>query len=591
MATPKPELRSGSRAKSASTTHPGKHGIHKTSSGIDGLDEITWGGLPKGRPTLIYGAPGCGKTLFGMQFLARAATIDNEPGVFLSFEESVEEHKQNVRSLGYDLADLISRKLLTIEHAAIDPAQEIGRGEYDLDALCMRLARAIDSAKAKRVVIDSLETIIQNERDRTVVRQSFERLFRWLKNREVTSIVTAELGANGRSKHGFEDYIADCVIRLDHRATQHVSTRTMRIIKYRGSPHGTNEYPFLIDEQGIHVVPVTSVGLKHEVSTERVSSGVPRLDTMLDGQGFYRGTTILISGTPGSGKTSLAAHYCAAACARGERILMFTYEESPEQVIRNMGSIGIDLKRWTDAGQLRFVAARPSTYGLEMHLAVILKAIGQFDAQSVIVDPISNLVRAGDDLEAHATAIRLVDTLKTKGITTILTHPTGFGGTADHTGLAISSIIDTWILVQSVISGGERNRTLYVLKSRGMAHSNQVREFVITDHGIDLVDVYTGPEGVLTGSARAIREAQERAAEIARVQEVERERRRIDRRRKAVEAQIAALRAELAADELDSSRIVEQARARENQLVIDRVELAKRRHADNSAGRKARLSD
>jgi circadian clock protein KaiC len=591
MAAPKLDVRSGSRAKAPSASHHSKLGIQKVSSGIDGLDEITLGGLPKGRPTLIYGAPGCGKTLFGIQFLARGATTYSEPGVFLSFEESVEEHKQNVRSLGYDLADLIARNLLVIEHAAIDPAREIGRGEYDLDALCMRLARAIDAAKAKRVVIDSLETIIQHERDRAIVRQAFERLFRWLKNRHVTSIVTAEVGPNGRSKHGFEDYIADCVIRLDHRATPQVSTRTMRVIKYRGSSHGTNEYPFLIDEDGIHVVPVTSVGLEHQVSMERVSSGVPRLDTMLDGKGFYRGTTVLISGTPGSGKTSLAAHYCAAACRRGERVLMFTYEESPEQVIRNMGSIGIDLRRWTDAGQLRFVAARPSMYGLEVHLAVILKAITQFNPQSVIIDPISNLVRAGDELEAHATAVRLVDTLKTKGITAVLTHPTGYGTTNDHTDLAISSIIDTWILVQSVISGGERNRTLYVLKSRGMEHSNQVREFIITSRGIDLVDVYTGPEGVLTGAARASREAQERAAEITRREDVERERRRLERHRKVVEAQIAALQSQLAADEADTSRVIDQAAAREERLASDRVDMAKRRRADNAPADKPRLSE
>jgi circadian clock protein KaiC len=524
--------------------------------------------------------------LFGIQFLARGGRDYDEPGVFLSFEESVDEHKQNVRSLGYDLGDLIARKLLVIEHAAIDPAREIGPGEYDLDALCMRLARAIDAAKAKRVVVDSLETIIHNERDRTAVRHSFERLFRWLKNRAVTSIVTAELGHDGRTKNGFEDYIADCVIRLEHRATQQISTRTLRVIKYRGSPHGTNEYPFLIDEAGIQVLPLTSAGLKHQVSSERVSTGVQRLDTMFGGRGFYRGTTVMISGTPGSGKSSLAAHYADAACRRGERVLMFTYEESPEQVIRNMGSLGMDLKHWIDAKLLRFVAARPSTYGLEMHLAVILKAVTQLAPQSVIVDPISNLVRAGNDTEAHATVVRLIDTLKASGITTLLTHPTADPSIAGHTDLAISSIIDTWILVQSLQSGGERNRTLYVLKSRGMSHSNQVREFVITSSGVELIDVYAGPEGVLTGAARATREAQERAAELNRRQDVQRERQRMTRRRKAVEAQIVALQAELEADELDSSRIVEQAEAIEQQLLHDRADMAARRQADRVAGKR-----
>ena len=557
-----------------------KTALAKLPSGISGFDEITFGGLPKGRPTLVYGGPGCGKTLFGMQFLARGATDHGDPGVFLSFEESIDEHKANVRSLGYDLNDLITRKLLTIEHARIDPAREIGRGEYDLDALFMRLARAVDSAKATRVVIDSLETVIHGAGDRVAVRQSFERMFRWLKNRNVTSIITAEEGDHGRSRHGFEDYIADCVVRLDHHVSQQVSTRTLRVIKYRGSAHGTNEYPFLIDEDGIHVLPVTSVGLQHQVSTERVSTGVARLDAMFGGQGFYRGTTVMISGTPGSGKSSLTAHYIDAACRRGERVLTFTYEESPEQVVRNMRSIGIDLERWIDKEQLRFIAARPSMYGLEMHLAVVLKAVNDFEPESVVIDPISNLVRAGTDLEAHAMVVRLIDTLKTRGITTVMTHPTADIASAGNTELAISSIIDTWILVQSIQAGGERNRQLYVLKSRGMSHSNQVREFLITDKGIQLVDVYTGPEGALTGSARAAKEAQEQAEHVARQGAVDRERRKMQRRRKAVTAKIEALQADLEAESAESMRLITEAEAREAEIAYNRATMATRRKAD-----------
>jgi circadian clock protein KaiC len=464
-----------------------KPSLDKVPSGIDGLDVITFGGLPKGRPTLVYGGPGCGKTLFSTQFLARAATVFGDPGVFLSFEETIDEHKQNVKSLGYDLAGLIKRNLLTFEHALIEPAREIGRGEYDLDALFMRLARAVDQAKARRVVIDALEIVIHQERDRAAVRQSFERLFRWLKNRHITSIITAEDDGHGRSRHGFEDYIADCVVHLDHRVTQHLSTRTLRVVKYRGSMHGTNEYPFLIDDDGLHVVPLTAVGLQHPATTERVSSGVPRLDAMLEGKGLYRGATVMVSGTPGAGKSSVVAHYVDAACARGERVLVFTFEESPEQVMRNMASIGLDLRQWVTAARLQFVAVRPSMYGLEMHLAVMLKAIARFDPQSVVIDPISNLARAGNEAEAHATVIRLVDTLKTKGVTTLLTHATADVSMTGPTELTIASIVDTWILLQTVEADGERRRQLFVLKSRGMAHSNQVREFTIGGSGIELI--------------------------------------------------------------------------------------------------------
>ena len=477
-----------SRTKPSQITGRRKGTLDKAPSGLEGLDEITLGGLPRGRPTLVYGGPGCGKTLFGIQFLARGAVAHHEPGVFLGFEESIDDVKQNAQALGYNLNALIDQRLLAVEHAVIDPVREIGRGEYDLDALFMRLARAIDSLNAKRLVLDSIEVLIRQDADKAAIKESSERLFRWLRNRRVTSIVTAAVG-DGGSRHRFEEYIADCVVRLDHRVDQQVSTRTLRVVKYRGTAHGTNEYPFLIDQSGIRVLPVTSIGLDHHVSSERVSSGVPRLDTMLDGKGFYRGTTVMISGTPGSGKSSLAAHYVDAACKRGERVLAFTYEEAPRQIIRNMQSIGIDLERWESHGLLRFVAARPSSYGLEMHLAIMLGAIDEFDPQSVLIDPISNLIRAGREREAHMMAVRLIDTLKTKGITTILTHPTLDPPSVDHTDLAVSSIIDSWIFVQNLQTGAERNRALQVLKSRGMPHSNQIREFVISDKGVQLIDV------------------------------------------------------------------------------------------------------
>ena len=560
-----------------------KKSLKKSPSGIDGFDEITAGGLPRGRPTLVYGGPGCGKTLWGLQFLTVGAEKYGEPGVFLAFEESVDDLKRNVRSLGFDLTELMARRLLTIEHARIEPSREIGQGDYDLDALFMRLARAIDAAQAKRVVVDSLEVLLQQESDRVAIRDSFHRLFRWLGNRGVTSVVTAEEGEGGRSRHGFEEYIADCVVRLDHRIRNRLSTRTLRVVKYRGSSHGTNEYPFLIDEGGVHVMPVTSIGLEHKVSTERISSGIARLDTMLGGGGFYRGTTVLLSGTPGSGKSSMTAHYIAASCARGERVLAFTYEESPDQVIRNMASIGLDLRSCVDEGLLRIIAARPSMYGLEMHLAVMLKAIDSFAPHSVIIDPISNLLRAGTEGETHIVIVRLLDVLKTRGITAILTYPSNDGEHVARTDLEISSIIDSWILLQTVQTGGERNRTVYILKSRGMAHSNQVREFVMTGKGILLIDVYTGPDGALTGTARESREAQMRADAVLRQQQIAQRERQKTRKRKVIEAQIAALQDQLLEDESETRLGIEEAKAAAAQLDENRLAVAKRRYADTDA--------
>lgn len=569
-------------ARASDATSVPKNALKKAPSGIDGFDDITMGGLPKGRPTLIYGGPGCGKTLWGLQFLTVGAAAHGEPGVFLAFEETVDDLKRNVRSLGFDLGDLMTRQLLAVEHARIEP-KEIGQGAYDLDALFMRLARAIDAIQAKRVVLDSLEVLLHRTSDRAALRDAFHRLFRWLANRGVTSIVTAEEGDHGRSRHGFEEYIADCVIRLDHRVRHQQSTRTMRVVKYRGSSHGTNEYPFLIDVGGIHVVPLTSTGLRHMVTVERVSTGVARLDTMLDGRGFYRGSTVLVSGTPGSGKSSLTAHYVVAACARGERVLIFTYEESPEQIVRNMRSIGLDLERWTAEGRLRFLAARPSMYGLEMHLAVVLKAVQDFHPQSVVVDPISNLIRAGHANEAHAVVVRLIDALKTSGITTVLTHPTEDAESVGHTDLAISSIIDTWILLQTLPTGGERNRLLYILKSRGMPHSNQIREFLIDGRGITLVDVYTGLDGVLTGSARATREAQAHAETQLREQQIAQRERQRERRRKAIEAQIAALQARLADEDAETGLDIDHAKAASARLEKEREAMARRRRADADA--------
>jgi circadian clock protein KaiC len=480
---------------------PESGGIGKAPTGIQGLDEITGGGLPEGRPTLVCGNAGCGKTLLATEVLVRGATVYGEPGILVTFEESADELATNVASLGFDLRGLVARHKLRIDHVHVERSEIEETGDFDLDGLFVRLAHSIDSIGAKRVVLDSLESLFASLPNEMILRSELRRLFRWLKARGMTTIVTAERGDGALTRHGLEEYVSDCVILLDHRVADQISTRRLRVVKYRGSLHGSNEYPFLIDKQGIVVLPVTSVGLTNRASTARVSSGIPRLDVMLGGKGFYQGSSILVSGTGGTGKTSLAAHFANAACERGERTLYFAFEESMSQIARNMRSIGIDLRRWVKQGLLRFHAERPSAYGLEMHLATMHRLVDEFEPSVVILDPISNLAAVGTTAEAYETLMRLIDFLKNGQVTCMCTSLTEAGTELEHTALGISSLTDTWILTKHIESSGERNRGLYVLKSRGMAHSNQVREFRLTSSGLQLADVHVGPAGVRAGAA------------------------------------------------------------------------------------------
>jgi circadian clock protein KaiC len=472
-----------SRTKSGGEVFP------KSGTGIKGLDEITGGGLPAGRTTLICGDAGCGKTLMAMEFLVRGAIRYDEPGVFMTFEETAEELTQNVASLGFNLDDLIGRGKLYIDHVHVEQSEIEETGEFDLDGLFVRLAYAIDSIGAKRVVLDTLESLFATLPNELILRAELRRLFRWLKEKNVTAIITAERGDGGLTRHGLEEYVSDCVILLDHRITEQLSTRRLRVVKYRGSLHGTNEYPFLIDEHGIVVLPITSLGLNNRASTERISSGIPRLDTMFGGRGFYRGSSILVSGTAGTGKTSLAAHFVAGACERGERCLYFAFEESRSQIVRNMRSIGIDLEPWEREGLLMFHAARPTAYGLETHLATMQKLIDEFGPSVAVVDPVTNLTSMGDTSEVHAALIRLIDFLKNEEITSLFTSLSQISTGLEQTVIGISSLMDTWILLRDIELSGERNRGIYVLKSRGMAHSNQIREFRLTENGVVLTDV------------------------------------------------------------------------------------------------------
>jgi circadian clock protein KaiC len=482
--------------------------LPKAKTGIQGLDEVTGGGLPQGRPTLICGGPGCGKTLFSTEFIVRGATLYKEPGVFMTFEEKAEELAANVTSLGFDLEKLQRSKKIRVDYVYIERSEIQETGEYDLDGLFIRLGHAIDSIGAKRVVLDTIENLFAGLQNQGILRAELRRLFHWLKEKGVTAIITAEKGEGALTRHGLEEYVSDCVILLDHRVNDQISTRRLRVVKYRGSQHGTNEYPFLIDEDGLSVLPVTSVRLEKKVSSERISTGIKGLDEMFGGKGYYRGSSILVSGTSGTGKTSIAAFFTDAACRRKEKCIFFAFEESPNQISRNMRSIGLNLDQHVQKGFLKFHSAHPTEYGLEQHLVTIDKLVREFKPRIAVIDPITNLISVGAVRDVKAMLMRLIDMLQAHGITIMFTALALNTTTGEQSDESISSLVDAWIQVRDVELNSERNRGLFIMKSRGMYHSKQVREFVITGKGLDLLDVYLGPDGILIGSAREAQKLQ-----------------------------------------------------------------------------------
>jgi circadian clock protein KaiC len=528
----------------------------------------------------VCGGAGCGKTLFAMEFLVRGASQFKEPGVFMSFEETDAELRANVASLGFDLAGLVRRKKIVIDHVHVERSEITETGEYDLEGLFVRLNYAINSIGAKRVVLDTLEALFAGLPNESILRAELRRLFRWLKEKGVTAVITAERGLGQLTRHGLEEYVSDCVILLDHRVNDQIATRHLRVVKYRGALHGTNEFPFLIGNEGLSVLPITSLGLNHKVSKGRISTGIPRLDAMLGRRGFFRGSSILLTGTSGTGKTSMAAHFADAAARRGERVLFFSFEESPNQIIRNMRSIGLRMEPLVERGMLRFHAARPTLCGLEMHLAIMFKEIAEFRPAVVIVDPITSLLAAGTDAETKGMATRLVDYLKGSQITSFFTSLTHGEHAPQQSEVAMSSLMDAWMLLQDFEGNGERNRVLYVLKARGMAHSNQVREFLISNRGIDLVDAYIGPSGVLTGASRVAQAARENAEALAGRNEADRRKRELQRKRVMLEQQVAALHSDYESEESELRRMDEQAGTRTHTLTAERTDLARLRHAD-----------
>ncbi|GAB2604424.1 circadian clock protein KaiC [Spirosoma areae] len=557
------------------------HALSKSPTGIVGLDEITGGGLPKGRPTLVCGGAGCGKTLFSMEFLVRGALEFGEPGVFIAFEEKVDELALNVASLGFDLQQLQQDRLIKVDHIRIERSEIEETGDYDLNGLFIRLGYAIDSLGAKRVVLDTIENLFANLNNEAILRAELRRLFEWLKEKKVTAIITGERGAGTLTRHGLEEYVSDCVILLDHRVDNQISTRLLRIVKYRGSMHGTNEYPFLIDEDGISVLPVTSLTLDHDISDQRIPSGIPALDKMLDGKGFFRGSSILVSGTAGTGKTSIAASFIHETCLHNERALFLAFEESPQQIIRNMRSIGFDLQKHVDAGLLTVHASRPTLNGLEMHLVAIHKLVRELKPRVIVLDPITNLVTVGTMSDVKSMLIRLIDFLQAEQITVMFTALTRNTVVTEQADEGVASLVDAWLLVRDIESNGERNRGLYLMKSRGMKHSNQVREFVITSQGLDLVDVFLSPDGVLTGSARQAQQLQEVTGVALRDHAMSRKDREIERKRLVLESKIAGLKEEFESlqEELNKSYIEDE--LRKDIMEKNREQLIRNRHKED----------
>jgi circadian clock protein KaiC len=539
----------GARAKAVETA---PQQLTKAPTGIAGLDDVLLGGLPACRPTLVCGSAGCGKTLLGMIFLVNGATRFGENGVFVSFKETAKDITENVASLGFGVPALIAAKKLAIDHIRIERNEIEETGEYDLEGLFVRLGYAVSQVGAKRVVIDTIEALFSTLANEAILRAELRRLFGWLKERGLTAIVTGERGQGALTRHGLEEYVSDCVILLDNRVHDRVTTRRLRVVKYRGSAHGANEYPFLVDERGMTVVPLSAVGFGHLVSEEVVSTGVPGLDGMLGVGGIYRGSSVLISGVAGSGKTILGASFAAAACARGERGMIFCFEEAAEQLVRNVASVGIELRQHVDAGRLRFENARPTAHGFEMHLARMHSELDEFEPAVVIVDPVTSF--RGPPTEVHSLLLRLLDMLKSRGITAVFTSLTSTGR-AEQSDFGLSSLIDAWVWLVDIESSGERNRGLYVLKSRGMSDSNQIREYLLTKDGVVIVEPYLGEGGVFTGSARLQQEARDKAEFERRRDEIERQQREIAQRRALAERRIAELNAQVEAQEAELARL------------------------------------
>lgn len=551
--------------------------LAKCPTGIEGLDTITNGGLPRNRLTLICGSAGSGKTSLGVEFLVQGIIKYNEPGLLITFEEKPQEIIENAASIGFDLEDLINKKKLFIEYIQLQEEEIAQSGDYTLEALLIRFEQIVTSIAIKRVSLDTLDSIFAILGNTPILRAEIYRLFSWLKQKNITSLVTSEAGINTLSRNGLEEYISDCVISLRTNIVSEVLTRLLRIVKYRGSKHGTNEYPFLITDSGINLFPITSNYLNNIVSTEFVSTGVKELDEMMDNKGYYQGSTVLITGTAGTGKTSLASIFSNSICQTGERCIYFTFEEMINQILRNMSSINLNLQQWIDKDLLKFYAYRSSIYGLETHLLTIQNLIKQFKPQAVIIDPINNFELIGTELEIKSMMTRLIDFLKAQQITALFTSLTTVINPKEHAEVGISSLIDSWLVLQNLEYAGERTRGITIVKSRGIAHSNQIREFIITSNGVKLEKIYVGPNGILTGSARLDQEEQENLQFLLQEKETLRRKKLLEHKKATLEAKIMALKSEFDADTEEIESLIMKEEIQNKGILETRSTMAQRR--------------
>jgi circadian clock protein KaiC len=547
-----------------------KRNLEKRETFINGLDKILKGGLPKDRVTLVVGVPGSGKTNLALEFLYRGAS-DNEPGIFLGFEETKESLRQNAWSFGWNLEALENDNKLSIIEGRLNP-ETLVSGKFSLKPLLSIISHKAQEMKAKRLVIDALDVLLQLLEEPFAVRSELHYLNHWLSQQGLTTILTLKPREDGSRLQDFFMSMVDCVIQLDTRVWNQVSTRRLRVVKYRGSDYGRNEFPFFISENGLQTIPINSINLKHKPFGRKFSTAISLLDRLLDG-GIYRASCTLIAGEPGTGKTLLTTTIIQEACRRGEKAVYVSFEESDQAIINNVRSAGINLEPYVKSGRLHFITAMPEATGAEEHLLNLMEAVEKVKPQHVVIDAISACARMGGTQAAYEYLMRALNLLKEKGITIILVNQTsGSREQLELSGIGISSMIDTVIFLSYVHGEGETNRTIQVLKSRGSAHSNQVRECLITDDGIEILDAYVGEAGVLTGTARKVQEARDRLnqlrqeallkskeLELARVKAI------MEAEMKRLQAEVESLTTELKALKMEQE--ISQEERRKRQLI------------------------
>ena len=514
------------------------------STGVKGLDDVLGGGIPQGHAMLLVGKPGTGKSILSMEYLLHGIELHKENGVYISFEESEKQIISNAASFGWKFEEMVKKNKLAISYIDMQPEQMRTVGDYDLSALILRVKGAIKKVNARRVVIDGINNLLSTFDDERIIRSDLLRLIREIKEVNATIFITGERGHDSWSKMGFEEYLADGLMHLDNRTDGNYQTREIQVVKCRGINHYTGKSPFIINSEGMSIRPLITADFDYKVLKSRVSTGIADIDNMLGGKGLYRGSTVYITGPSGAGKTSISSSFANGACSRGERALFLAFEESSDQIIRNMKSIGLSLDKWVNEKLLYFYTARATTNSLEGHLDNIMTMVREVEPTCVVLDPISAFRPIANENETKLMLIRLNDYLRARKITTVFTALSSDGEYSEHADVQLSSIADTWIVVRIMDYKGERNNVMQLMKSRGMSHSRQMKEMYFTGNGLKLQNVYQGPEGVLTGAARIGQEKYEKLKEARNVIEIDKNRKKIERKKSLLEASIEALKHE-----------------------------------------------